>query len=84
MLSTALAAQGAQIVEADLAKSETLVAALRGAYGVSGLTDCEQLRHNFEMATRAYVELSFGHCSHCRPRRREGAGGGGAPGEEPH
>ncbi|KAH7097878.1 NAD(P)-binding protein [Auriculariales sp. MPI-PUGE-AT-0066] len=34
-----LAAQGAEVVEADLAKSETIAAALHGAYGVSALTD---------------------------------------------
>ena len=41
----ALAAKGAEIVEADLSKPETLAAAVKGAYGVSSLTDCEfQLR----------------------------------------
>ena len=36
----ALAAKGAEIVEADLGKPETLAAAVKGAYGVSSLTDC--------------------------------------------
>jgi uncharacterized protein YbjT (DUF2867 family) len=35
----ALAADGAEIVEADLSKPETLAAAVKGAYGVSSVTD---------------------------------------------
>lgn len=39
-MTAALAANGAEVVEADMNKPESLTAAVSGSYGVLGLTDC--------------------------------------------
>ncbi|KAF8336251.1 uncharacterized protein EI90DRAFT_3152485 [Cantharellus anzutake] len=45
--ATKLKAAGAEVVSADLEDVESLKKAFRGAYGVFGVTDCEQLLEQF-------------------------------------